>query len=90
MEGALTLFSEFPDTLPHFSSIVLALQLSIEQQVGGARPWKGAELGGGANYVDQLMDKVHKIGGEKIADNVLFFAYLKSEQLENAEDILKV
>lgn len=68
--------SEHPSLPPHTSSLVQAMQLSVDRQ--------------NEEEIASVREHLRKVCGDRITDNAVFFAYIKADQMEKAAQILQV
>ena len=67
---------EFPGLPPHSSSLMAAMQLSLEA--------------GDEEMVERVRRKMNEVSGEKNTDNMMFFGHLRAGQVTQSNKILEV
>ena len=70
------MISEHPTIPPHISSLVPAMQLTVDRR--------------SEEEVGRVEEEMRKICGDKVTNNVKFFAHLKDRQTEKAQQLLEV
>ena len=76
IDGGLSLVEEFPSLPPHSSSLMAAMQLSLEA--------------GDEEMVGRVRTKMNEVSGEKNTNNMMFFGHLRAGQVTQANKILEV